>query len=127
MNQSTSTMKTFNDLTFQPHANVKDLGVQASLTLDNGYAFSVVANTDGGDMFYGNHPNTYEVAVFNQRGDFVPLGKYDDVLGWQAPHQITALMRQFHLDGVLHEKLLVSLRHDFNEKRVAKQVERAGL
>lgn len=119
MNQSTSTMKTFNDLTFTPHAHAKDLGVQASLTLDNGYAFSVVGNTDGGDFFYGDHPNTYEVAVFNQRGDFVPLSVSDDVLAYQAPHQITSLMRQFHLDGVLHEKLLVDMRHDFNEKRVA--------
>ena len=119
MNQSTSTMKTFDDLTFTPHAHAKDLGVQASLTLDNGYAFSVVGNTDGGDFFYGNHPDTYEVAVFNQRGDFVPLSVSDDVLAYQAPHQITSLMRQFHLDGVLHEKLLVDMRHDFNEKRVA--------
>ena len=119
MNQSTSTMKTFDDLTFTPHAHAKDLGVQASLTLDNGYAFSVVGNTDGGDFFYGDHPNTYEVAVFNQRGDFVPLSVSDDVLAYQAPHQITSLMRQFHLDGVLHEKLLVDMRHDFNEKRVA--------
>ena len=112
-------MKTFDDLAFTPHANAKDLGVQASLTLDNGYAFSVVANTEWGDMFYGNHPDTYEVAVFNQRGDFVPLGKHDDVLAHQSPSQITALMRQFHLDGVLQEKLLVDMRHDFNEKRVA--------
>ena len=112
MNQSTSTMKTFDDLTFTPHANAKDLGVQASLTLDNGYAFSVVANTEWGDFFYGNHPYTYEVAAFNQRGDFVPLGKHDDVLGHQSPPQITALMRQFHLDGVLHEKLLVDIRQD---------------
>ena len=112
-------MKTFDDLTFTPHANLQDLGVQASLTLDNGYAFSVVANTEWGDFFYGEHPNTYEVAVFNQRGDPVPLSVSNDVLGWQPPHQITSLMRQFHLDGVLHEKLLVDMRHDFNEKRVA--------
>jgi hypothetical protein len=118
-NQSTSTMKTFDDLVFTPHAHAHDLGVQASLTLDNGYAFSVVANDDGGDLFYGNHPDTYEVAVFNQRGDFVPLGKHDDVLAHQSPSQITALMRQFHLDGVLHEKLLVDMRNEFNEKRVA--------
>ena len=112
-------MKTFDDLVFTPHAYFKDLAVQASLTLDNGYAFSVVANTDGGDMLYGNHANTYEVSVFNQRGDVVPLSITSDVLGWQSPHQITALMRQFELDGVLHEKFLVNLRHDFNEKRVA--------
>ena len=112
-------MKTFDDLTFKPHAHFQDLAVQASLTLDNGYSFSVVANDDGGDMLYGNHPNTYEVAVFNQRGDPVPLSVSSDILGWQPPHQITSLMRQFHLDGVLHEKLLVDMRYDFNEKRIA--------
>ena len=112
-------MKTFDDLKFQPHAHFQDLGVQANLTLDNGYSFSVVANTDGGDMLYGNHPDTYEVAVFNQRGDRVPLSVSSDVLAYQAPHQITSLMQQFHLDGVLHEKLLVDIRQDFNEKRVA--------
>ena len=105
-------MKTFDDLTFTPHANAKDCGVQASLTLDNGYAFSVVGNTDGGDFFYGDHPNTYEVAVFNQRGDFVPLGKHDDVLAHQSPLQISKLIKQFDLDGVLHEKLLVDIRQD---------------
>ena len=120
-------MKTFDDLKFSPHAHAHDLGVQASLTLENGYSFSVVANDDGGDLFYGNHPNTYEVAVFNPKGDFVPLSVSDDVLGWQPPHQITSLMHQFELDGVLHEKLLVDMRHDFNEKVVAKQAERAGL
>jgi hypothetical protein len=112
-------MKTFDDLKFGPHPHANDMGVLASISLDNGYAFSVVANDEGGDLFYGNHPNTYEVAVFNPKGDFVPLSVSDDVLAWQTPHQITALMRQFHLDGVLHEKLLVDMRHDFNEKRVA--------
>lgn len=120
-------MKTFDDLNFTPHPHAKDLGVVASLTLDNGYAFSVVANTDGGSLFYGDHPNTYEVAIFNQRGDFVPLSVSDDVLGWQAPHQITALMHQFEIDGIKHEKLLNDLRADFNEKIVAKHAEEAEL
>lgn len=120
-------MKTFDDLNFQPHPHTKDLGVSANLTLDNGYSFSVVANTDGGDVYYGNHPNTFEVAVFNQRGDFVPLRLCDDVIGWQLPHQITALMHQFEVDGIKHEKLLHNLRHDFNEKTLKKQAERAGL
>jgi len=112
-------MKTFNDLTFTPHANLQDLGVQASLTLDNGYAFSVVGNTEGGDYFKGNHPDNYEVAILNPKGNFVPISASDDVLAYQTPHQITSLMRQFHLDGVLHEKLLVDMRYDFNEERVA--------
>jgi|TARA_B100000035_G_scaffold182757_1_gene156044 hypothetical protein len=120
-------MKTFDDLNFTPHAHAKDLGVSASLTLDNGYSFSVVANTDGGDLFYGNYPNTFEVAIFNQRGDFVPLGACDDVLGWQLPHQITALMHQFEIDGIKHEKLLHDLRNDFNKKVLAKHEEEAEL
>ena len=120
-------MKTFDDLNFQPHPHAKDLGVSANLTLDNGYSFSVVANTDGGNCFYGNHPYTFEIAVFNQRGDFVPLSVSDDVLGWQPPLQVSKLMRQFQLDGLAEEKLLHNLRHDFNEKRLKKQAERAGL
>ena len=112
MNQSTSTMKTFNDLNFQSHPQAEDLGVQARMTFDNGYAISVVGNTEGGDFFYGDHPNTYEVAVFNQRGDFVPLGKHNDVLAHQSPLQISKLIKQFHLDGVLQEKLLVDIRQD---------------
>lgn len=105
-------MKTFDNLTFTPHANLQDLGVQANLTLDNGYAFSVVANIEGGDFFYGDHPNTYEVAVFNQRGDVVPLGKNNDILAYQSPLQISQLMKQFNLDGILHEKLLVDIRQE---------------
>ena len=116
-------MKTFDDLTFTPHAHAKDLGVQASLTLDNGYAFSVVANTEWGDFFKGNHPDNYEVAIFNPKGNFVPLSVSDDVLAYQAPHQITSLMHQFELDGVLHEKLLADMRHDFNEKVVKRHEE----
>jgi hypothetical protein len=67
---------------------------------------------DGGQCFYGNHPNTYEVAVFNQRGDFVPLQPFDDVLGWQDRMQVSKLMSQFQQDGVKHEKLLHSIKQD---------------
>lgn len=114
-------LKSFDDLKFGPHPHAKDMGVVASLTLDNGYAFSVVANTEGGDLFYGNHPDNYEVAVFNPAGQFVPLSVSDDVIGWQPPHQITSLMHQFEIDGFLHEKLLVDLRSEFNEKVLAEQ------
>ena len=118
--QYTSTMKTFDDLNFNPHPSAKDLGVQASITFDNGYAISVVSNVDGGQCFYGNHPDTYEVAVFNQRGDFVPLQTCDDVLGWQNRIQVSKLMSQFQQDGVQHEKLLHSIRQDFNDELNAK-------
>ena len=105
-------MKTFDDLNFQPHSSAKDLGVQASITFDNGFAISVVSNVEGGTCFYGDHPNTYEVAVFNQRGDFVPLQPFDDVLGWQDRMQVSKLMSQFQQDGVKHEKLLHSIKQD---------------
>lgn len=103
-------MKTFDDLKFGPHPSAKDLGIVASLTFDNGYAISVVSNVDGGSCFYGDHPNTYEVAVFNQRGDFVPLQAHDDVLGWQDKLQVSKLMSQFQQDGVQHEKLLRDIK-----------------
>jgi hypothetical protein len=105
-------MKTFDDLNFQPHSSAKDLGVQASITFDNGYAISVVSNVEGGTCFYGDHPNTYEVAVFNQRGNFVPLQPFDDVLGWQDRMQVSKLMSQFQQDGVQHEKLLQKTKQD---------------
>jgi|SRR6056300_1976117 len=120
----TKTLKTFDDLKFGPHPHAKDLGVVASITLDNGYAFSVVGNDDGGNAFYGNHPDTYEVAVFNPRGDFVPLSVSDDVLGWQPPLQVSKLMQQFQLDGLAEEKLLINLRADFNEKVLVEQEKR---
>jgi hypothetical protein len=110
-------LKTFDDLNFQPHAHAKDMGVQASITFDNGYSISVVANDEGGDCFYGNHPDTFEVAVFNQRGDFVPLQSYDDVLGWQDPMQVSKLMAQFQQDGLQHEKLLHKIRQDATRER----------
>lgn len=117
-------LKTFDDLNFTPHPHAEDMGVQASMTFDNGYSISVVANDEGGTGFYGIYPDTFEVAVFNQRGDFVPLSVCDDMLGWQPPLQVTSLMRQFQLDGIHHEKLLVNLRADFNDKRVAREKEK---
>ena len=105
-------MKTFDDLTFNSHPSAKDLGIQAGITFDNGYAISVVSNVDGGQCFSGNHPDTYEVAIFNQRGDFVPLQTCDDVLGWQDRMQVSKLMSQFQQDGVQQEKLLHSIKQD---------------
>ena len=105
-------LKTFDDLNFQTHAHAKDMGVQASMTFNNGYSISVVANDEGGDCFYGNHPDTYEVAVFNQRGDFVPLQPHDDVLGWQDSLQVSKLMSQFQQDGLQQEKLLRSIKDE---------------
>jgi hypothetical protein len=105
-------MKTFNDLKFGPHPSAKDLGIVASLAFDNGYAISIVANVEGGTCFYGDHPNTYEVAIFNPNGRFVPLQPHDDVLGWQDKMQVSKLMDQFQQDGFQHEKLLQKTKQD---------------
>lgn len=105
-------MKNFDDLNFTYDDSIRRWS--ASLTLDNGYKFSVIAGNDDGmfQPFYGRYPDTFEVAVFNPNGSWVPLGLYDDVLGWQEPSQVTALMRQFEMDGQAHENLLVAMREE---------------
>lgn len=108
-------MKSFDDLNFIFDDSIRRWS--ASLTLDNGYQFSVIAGKDDDyNPFYGRYPNTYEVAVFNLDGNFVPLGLYDDVLGWQEPSQVTSLMRQFAMDGKAHEDLLVAMREEKRKK-----------
>jgi hypothetical protein len=111
-------MKSFDDLNFTYDESM--MRWMASLTLDNGYLFSVIAGNDDGAFqpFYGRYPDTYEVAVFNPDGNFVPLAISDDVLAWQQPHRITSLMHQFEMDGKAHEDLLVAMRADFNKKLV---------
>jgi len=111
-------MKSFEDLQFTYDESMRRW--MASLTLDNGYSFSVIAGNDDGAFqpFYGRYPDTYEVAVFNPDSRWVPLSVSDDVLGWQEPHRITSLMHQFEMDGKAHEDLLVAMRSDFNEKLV---------
>ena len=105
-------MKNFDDLKFTYDDSIRRWS--ASLTLDNGYSFSVISGNDDGAFqpFYGRYPDTYEVAVFNLDGHFVPLGLYDDVLGWQKPSQVTLLMRQFAMDGKAHENLLIAMREE---------------
>ena len=119
-------MKTFDDLKFTFHDFLKRW--TASLELDNGYLFSVIAGDkeDDWSLPYGTYQNeTFEVAVFgtefDDNGDRkkVPLGAYDDVLGWQKPIDISKLMRQFQLDGKAHEDLLVAMREEKREKKFA--------
>jgi len=112
-------MKTFDDLKFTYDDSIKRWS--ASLTLDNGYLFSVIAGdiNDGWSTPYGTYQNdTFEVAVFSdqldENGDrkMIPIGSYDDVLGWQKPVDISKLMRQFQLDGKAHEDLLIAMRRE---------------
>ena len=119
-------MKNFDDLKFTHHKDIQRW--TATLELDNGYLFSVIAGDkeDDWSLPYGTYQNeTFEVAVFGTQFDDngdrkkVPLALHDDVLGWQKPIDISKLMRQFQLDGKAHEDLLIAIRADFNEKLVS--------
>jgi hypothetical protein len=119
-------MKTFDDLKFTYHKDIKRW--TASLELDNGYLFSVIAGDieSGRSLPYGTYQHkTFEVAVFGTKFDeygdrkIVPLALYDDVLGWQKPIDISKLMRQFQLDGQAHEDLLIAMRKEKTEKKFA--------
>ena len=110
-------MKSFDDLKFTYDDSIRRWS--ASLTLDNGYSFSVIAGdiSDEWSSPYGVYQNdTFEVAVFNSDGDWVPLSAYDDVLGWQSPSQLSLLMRQFSMDGKAHEDLLVAMREEYKKE-----------
>lgn len=104
-------MKNFDDLNFTYDESMRRW--MASLTLDNGYSFSVIAGkNEDYNPFYGRYPDTFEVAVFNPDSSWVPLGAHDDVLGWQDRNQVSSLIRQFEMDGQAHENLLVAMREE---------------
>ena len=88
------TIKNFNDLVFNPHANVSN-GVQASLDLGNDLTISVVSMThrvgEYGGLYGDVTEGTYEVAVFHNN-NMLPLGAFDDVRGWQTEDELTELM-----------------------------------
>lgn len=98
-------MKQFKDLEF--NYNPQNGGVTARLGLDNGYVVSVVSNkgkrsTYGG--FYGDvDEGTYEIAIFDKEGEFFRLHEWDDVLGWQTPEEIDALMIKAQSKGFEEE------------------------
>jgi len=91
-------MKTFGDLVFNDHPNTAG-GLMARLDLGD-YQVSVVTmkgDTPDFGGLYGSHlAGTYEVAVFGKDG-MIHLSEWDDVLGWQTPEQITALMEKIQL------------------------------
>ena len=93
-------LKTFADLDFT--ADSDDLKtIRARLQLGD-YTVSVVTSLGVNRGFsYGTLPSqTFEVAVFDAKGDFVPLGVADDVLGWQSMDQLNYLMAQLQADDV---------------------------
>ncbi len=87
-----SKLKTFEDITWKKH----QLGVnaiQGLLMLDNGIELSIVAgkamySTPREDLGSPDLHSSFEVAVFDKRGDFV-----GDVLGWQSREDIDNLIQ----------------------------------
>ena len=93
-------LKSFSDLDFS--ADSDDLKtIRARLQLGD-YTVSVVTSLGVQRGFsYGTLPSqTFEVAVFDAKGDFVPLSVADDVLGWQSMDQLNYLMAQLQADDV---------------------------
>ena len=93
-------LKNFSDLDFS--ADSDDLKtIRARLQLGD-YTVSVVTSLGVERGFsYGTLPSqTFEVAVFDAKGDFVPLGVADDVLGWQSMDQLNYLMAKLQADDV---------------------------
>lgn len=113
-------LKGFDDLTFGQHGAYADgKAIQARLTFgqrdkDNHdqFTISVVTNINDGDGLYGHKDtDTYEVAMwFQNRDTMLPLAKYDDVLAYQTPDQVTKLMHQAQLNDFAWVTLLHSLR-----------------
>ena len=93
-------LKSFSELDFTVDSD--DLKtIRARLQLGN-YTVSVVTwlGVERG-FSYGTLPSqTFEVAVFDAKGDFVPLSVADDVLGWQSLDQLNHLMAQLQADNV---------------------------
>lgn len=96
--QPQPSMLDFNDLDFQPHRGADD-AVQARLDFGNGLEISVVAGIDDHRGLYGSlEEGLYEVAIYNENG-MIPLSPSDDVVGWQNPAQVSALMAKAQVEG----------------------------
>ena len=103
-------MKLFKDIKFKAHRNPYAKGVQGSLDLGDGLELSVVQ----GESLYGSaEDGDDEIAVFNNNENktmeidgeeidmgsaFVPLSRYDDVLGWQTPDEIDVIITEIQND-----------------------------
>ena len=72
------------------------------LTFPNGYVLSIGYGTGHyaswviGERFgpEGSHhfPTSFELAVMDKNGGFIPIGNHDDVAGWQPWEVIEALI-----------------------------------
>ena len=84
----------FETLEFNQHSAYREGALQAKQTFDNGYAISVVT----GEGLYGDideenfDESTFEIAVFDEAGDFVKLTLHDDVIGHQTKDEVAHYM-----------------------------------
>jgi len=102
--------KTFKDLVFFTRGF--DGASHARLDLGNDITISVVGGSQG---VYGNGDDTWEVAFF-QNDDFLPISKFDDVLGWQDEAQITKHMKEAQVNGNAWANFLKELRADWRKE-----------
>ena len=91
-------MKTFKDIEFFPSMGGN---LKSNTKFDNGFEISVIAgqfaySTPRENSLDPDFFSAFEVAIFNDEGEFVTsdfvLDLEDDVLGWQERGQINALM-----------------------------------
>jgi hypothetical protein len=85
-------MNSFEDLKFKEHEN-NFSGIQSTHTFDNGYTLSVI----GGDSFYGDGENTFEVGVLYENGftrKFFNDDIDEDVRGWLSKSEVTELIKK---------------------------------
>ena len=91
-------MKTFKDIQFFPSMGGN---LKSTTKFDNGFEISVIAgefaySTPRENSLDPDFFSAFEVAIFNDEGEFVTsdfvLDLEDDVLGWQERGQINALM-----------------------------------
>ena len=91
-------MKTFRDIEFLQSTGGN---LKSRTKFDNGFELSVIA----GELAYSeprennsdpNHFLAFEIAIFNDKGDFatkdILLGHDDDVKGWQTRADINTIM-----------------------------------
>jgi len=87
----------FTDIIFTPHPHG---GVKSRTFFPNGYELSVVAgqfaySTPRVDLDSANDYEAFEIAVFDQDGEFITgqFGFDDDVAGWRTREEIETLMK----------------------------------
>ena len=87
-------MKTFKDLVFKPHPSAVHIGgVQALITIDNGYGASIVQT----EFTYGGKDGLYELAVFKNGHITYDTPITNDVIGYLKAEEVTKIMQQIQL------------------------------